>query len=523
MRIAAIDIGTNSVRSVIVDVPVGGPRVLLDDEKAYTRLGRGLLQTGLLSRESIDDTIEAMRRMLDIAEQFEVSHMRAVATAAVRDAENGSELIDLARERLGVEIEVISPEEEGRLAFLSAVESADLEGRSAVIDIGGGSVEVVRSTGREIEFITSLPLGAVLLSERYHTEDPMPRRDYRRLTKYVRGVLEEALGDDPDPVATLVGSGGTINAVAAMISASAGNNLPTLHGYETTRADVIHLLARLARSTAVERRAIKGLPEQRADIIVAGTLVIDELMRLLGANVLRVNTRGIREGVVVDTIARERGSSERPERMDAARAFGQRCHCDFKHAEHVRMLAMSLFDGVADPLGLPRSHAYLLEAAALVHDVGYLIGYERHHKHSYHLITYSELPGFSRRDLQIIAGIARYHRGALPKTRHEALLDLSADDRELVVRLGALLRIADGLDRSRAQRIASISVKAEPHRVVVHVEGRAPLDVEVHGACRKSDLFERAFGLRFDVEATELAAPASSDAATGAAQVGPGA
>jgi exopolyphosphatase/guanosine-5'-triphosphate,3'-diphosphate pyrophosphatase len=511
MRIAAIDIGTNSVRSTIVEVPVGGPRAMLDDEKAYTRLGRGLHQTGRLSQESMRDTIEALRRMLDIARQFEVSHIRVVATAAVRDAENADDLLELARTELGIEIEVISPEEEGRLAFLSAVESADLEGRSAVIDIGGGSVEIVRSTGREIEFISSLPLGAVVLSERYHTEDPMPKGDYRRLTKYVRGLLTEALGDEPDPVATLVGSGGTINAVAAMISATTGNSLPTLHGYEVTRADVIHLLARLSRSDAAERRTIKGLPEQRADIIVAGTVVVDELMRLLGANVLRINTRGIREGVVVDTIARERGTSQRPERMDAARAFGQRCHCDARHAEHVRTLTMALFEGVAEPLDLPRDRAYLLEAAALVHDVGYLIGYERHHKHSYHLITYSELPGFSRRDLQIIAGIARYHRGALPKTRHEALLDLPKADRDLVMRFGALLRIADGLDRSRSQRVIAVEVLPEAHRVLVRVHGSAPLDVEVHGACRKSDLFERVFGRRFDVEATEAGADEAVD------------
>ncbi len=208
MRIAAIDIGTNSVRCTIVEVPVGGSRKMLDDEKAYTRLGRGASATGRLSEDAIRETIDALGRMLRIASQYEVTHIRAVATAAVRDASNGDGFVAFVLEELGLEIEVISEEEEGRLAFLSAAEAVELAGRSAVLDIGGGSVEIVRATDQRIESIASMPLGAVVLSERYHALDPMPRGDYKRLVKHVRRTLTHVLADDPDRAGIVVNTRG---------------------------------------------------------------------------------------------------------------------------------------------------------------------------------------------------------------------------------------------------------------------------------------------------------------------------
>lgn len=499
MRIAAYDIGSNSVRCTIVDAPANGPRTTLDDEKAYTRLGAGLAESGRLSDRAIEDTVAALHRMQRIAEGFSPTDVRAVATAAVRSATNGGELVTRIREELGLEVEVVSPEEEGRLAFLSALEGVGLEGRSAVADLGGGSLEIVRATGAHVEHIVSLPLGAVVMTEQYHVEDPAPDKDLKRLRKHVRSTLADALGEEPPPVTTLVGSGGTANAIAALVAARRDPGLASLHGYAVRRAELIHLTAELARSTAPQRAAMKGMPPNRVDIILAGAVVVDEVMRALGANEIVLNARGMREGVVIDTIERERGASARSDRMQAVREFARRCNADEPHAEQVRVFSLALFDELADVMELDDDARSLLEAAALMHDVGYHVAYEDHHKHSHHLITHARLRGFSGRQLRLVAAIARYHRGALPKPSHEALLNLGEEDRALVAALGALLRLADGLDRTRGQRIERLDVAIDSASITVSIAGAGPLEVEIYGAQRKTDLLERVSGRQVDV------------------------
>jgi len=498
-RLAAIDIGSNSIRSVIVEVPDQGPHRLLDDEKEYTRLGAGVHGTGMLSQDAMDATYDALRRMLGIAEEMGVDQVRAVATAAMRKAANAPEFLLRLNNELDLDVEVISQIEEGRLAFLSATGAFDLQGRSAVMDIGGGSVEVIRSTGHEIEFITSMSIGAVVMSERFHREDPMSKEEFKRLRKHVRSILKHELGSDPDPVTSMVASGGTVNALAAIVASEENPSYSSLQGFELRREVLIHNLARLARSTAEERGQITGLPENRIDIIVAGAVVVSEVMRALNANALWVNTKGVREGIVIDTIDRMRGHERQLDRTEAFRAFGRRCNYDETHAEHVCMLSLSLFDQLQEPLNLDEETRPLLEAAALLHDVGYHIAYERHHKHSYHLISYSDLPGLGNRERLMVAAIARYHRGALPKSRHEGMADLDKKERKTVSHLGGILRLADGLDRTRSQRVSSVVVISEKDIVTVRVSGDGGLGVELHGATQKADLMERAFDVRVDV------------------------
>jgi exopolyphosphatase/guanosine-5'-triphosphate,3'-diphosphate pyrophosphatase len=235
------------------------------------------------------------------------------------------------------------------------------------------------------------------------------------------------------------------------------------------------------------------------DIIVAGAIVVSEVMRALGANVLWVNSKGVREGIVIDTIDRARGTERQLDRGEAIRAFGRRCEYDAAHAEQVCALSLSLFDQLSECLGLDPDQRPLLEAAALLHDVGYHIAYEKHHKHSYHLISYSDLAGFKNRELRMIAAIARYHRGALPKTRHEGMANLDKKDRRTVERLGGILKLADGLDRTRTQRVNVVDATREGDTVTVRATGENGLGVELHGAAQKADLMERAFDVRVDV------------------------
>lgn len=494
MRLAAIDIGSNSIRSTIVEVPVGGPRVVLDEERAFARLGAGLAQTGRLSDAAMEESVHALDMMLRIAREHEVTHVRAVATAAVRTAENGEAFVRRLADEIGLDVEVITGEQEGRLALLSAVESLALTGSVTVVDIGGGSVEIVRAIGREPTQVVSLPLGAVVLSDRFRTADPMPKAQYRRLGDHVREALAVGL-PEAQPPGTFVGSGGTVTTLAAMIAAERNAGLASIHGFAFGRDELSALRARLARTTAKERAAIKGMSDARVDLIVAGAVVLDEVMQHLGARSVIANARGMREGIIIDTVEREHGPAPDIDRMRSVREFGRQCRHDAAHAEQVCRLALQLFDGLRKPLGLAADDRPLLEAAAVLHDVGYHISYEQHHKHSYHLISHAMLPGFGASERRIIAAVARYHSGSLPKAKHEAMEGLDADDRRTVSRLGALLRVADGLDRSHGNRVSAVRAGIHKGRLTLMIEGRPPLDIELRAGERKSDLLARESGL----------------------------
>jgi exopolyphosphatase/guanosine-5'-triphosphate,3'-diphosphate pyrophosphatase len=493
VRLAAIDIGSNSVRSIIVDAPAGERFRVLDDEREQTRLGRGLATTGSLEPDAMDETVHTVERMVEIARSFNCETVRIVATAAVRAALNGPEFSDRIAEATGIPVDVISDEEEARLAWVSAAANFDLSGRAAVFDIGGGSLEIARASDGAIEWLTSLPLGVVVMTEKYRAADLVDDTDFKQMRRLVRRNLGQAFGPRPDPATVVVGSGGSVNAIAAMLSR--GERVgPSLQGFEIRRADLVHLLAELRRMNAEQRSRVPGMPPHRVDVIVAGTLVVSELMRVLGANVCRVNQKGLREGIVIDTLAKlGDGGHASLDRATAVEAFARRCGYERPHAERVRDLALSLFDQLGEVLGLAPDTRPLLDAAGILHDVGYHIAYEKHHKHSHHLIVHADIPGFSQRELALVAAIARYHTGGMPKRKHTALAQLSAQDIDTALDLAALLRMADGMDRTRSQRVSSVEACVTPRGTAITLHGAGDLTVELFGTRRKSDLFAQRF------------------------------
>lgn len=494
-RLQAIDIGTNSVRSIIVEFDDGEEFRIIDDEKAMTRLGNGLSATGLLAEEPMRRTIDALRAMLAIGQNLKVERVRAIATAALRMAENGPAFKDRLNRELGVEVEVISEEEEGRLVFLSAANNFPFTGRNACVDIGGGSVEVVTAVDAEVERIVSMPLGARVLSERFVDGDPITECGFKRMKKYVRSMLRDRVGESVEGIRTLVGSGGTVTSTAALVAAASGDKFNTLHALELTRVQIMRLLSDLSRSSADERRRMPGMPADRVDIMLAGVLALAETMKLTGAGSVLVNARGMREGIVIDMLRQADAESGTPDRMQSVRRFGERCRYDQDHAEQVATLALDLFDQLAGPLGLDPSTRELLEASALVHDVGYCIAYDRHHRHTYHLVAHAALPGFTNREIRRIASTARYHTKALPKASHEAWASLDDRDRRAVEPLAAILRLADALDRGRAGHVRSLRATLEGSSLMLYIDGDGDLHPEVFGVEQKKDLFERAFGI----------------------------
>jgi exopolyphosphatase/guanosine-5'-triphosphate,3'-diphosphate pyrophosphatase len=293
----------------------------------------------------------------------------------------------------------------------------------------------------------------------------------------------------------LYGSGGTFTALATMMMAAKGQSGLPIMGYHVAHAEVRHLLDRLRKMSLKERRNVSGLSPDRADIIVAGLAIIDRILHHFDVNLVQVHQRGVRDGLILTMIDQIWGESTAKvvDRDAALEQFAAQCGSDLRHERHVAFLARLLHNELAGPLGLDPSQAYLLEAAARLQDVGYLINYDKHHKHSFHLILNSRLPGFRPHELQLIANIARYHRGSRPKKRHANFRQLSPRDQECVRRLASLLRIAGGLDRSHTQQITSLTANVSDRDVAIQVASATMPEVDLWGARRRTRMFEKVF------------------------------
>lgn len=301
-RIQAIDIGTNSVRSIVAEVSTDGTYRVVDDTRETVRLGEGLEQTGSLGSQAMDRTAAALQAMRDSGRGFGAEVVRAIATEALRRASNSEEFLGRVRNELGIEIEVIAPEEEGRFVLLSAAANLDLSGSAAIVDIGGGSVEIVQAVDGEMKSIVSLHLGARILMERFVDSDPVSGAAFERLESHVHDTLHGCVPLFVGSVHVVVCSGGTATSVAAIVAASRGLHPDSLQGFEVERDEVARLLKTLTHSTANARREIPGMPPDRIDIILPGTLVLAEVLELFGASSVIANTRGIREGVLIDML-----------------------------------------------------------------------------------------------------------------------------------------------------------------------------------------------------------------------------
>jgi len=497
-RLAAIDIGTNSIRCICVEVDPQGRFVVVDDEKATVRLGENLGKNGLISPVAFARAIEAVSRMRKLIDGLKVSTVEAVATSAVRNAANGGELVEALSLQLGSEIRVISGQEEAELAAISALHNFDMDGkRFAVMDIGGGSVELVFAQGSHIEEYYSFDLGAVLMTDQFMSGDLVSEKDYNRFRRHVRDVLIKAFGKERMPVQCFIGSGGTITSLGGMSMHMRRQSFASVHGYEVLRSEVVHLLAMLRHRDVKSRRTVAGLNPDRADIIVAGLGVVDELMRFFRANLLLVNERGIREGLIIKCIKRMgllAESSVRRTWRESVLEFARSCQFDEGHSRHVAKLSLALFDGLAREHGLKKNERRLLEAAAMLHDIGYFISYNSHHKHSYHLIHHADLFGFTPRERELIAQIARYHRKSLPRKKHSGFVQLNERDQLVVGRLGGILRLADGLDRRRNGLVEIVDLQRSVSDYRIRLLGTEDISVEIFGGDSKKDMFEKYFG-----------------------------
>jgi len=497
-RLAAIDIGTNSIRCIVVEADKAGKFRVLDDEKATVRLGEGIVQDNAIAPAAWQRAMDALDRMKKIAEGYGIIAIEAVATSAVRRATNGQEFVKAVSDTVGLDISIISGEEEAELATLSAINNFDMTGTSyAMLDIGGGSAEVITAVGHHVEEVYSFELGSIVLTENFILTDPPSKGDCLKLRRHIRKTLKAKDIGGISKIQCLIGSGGTVNSIAAMVMAMRREEYGSGHGYEVSRAEIAHLLNILLSKDLKGRKAIPGLNVDRADIIIAGVMVVHELMGLSGANLLKINERGLREGLILKSLRKHKllPAANQPRTWrESVLEFARSCNFDEEHSLQVARLSLEVFDAVASHFGLTEKERRMLESAALLHDIGYLIGYSGHHKHTYHLVRHADLFGFTPREREIIANIARYHRKALPKKTHENFTQLSSWDKILVKRLGGILRLADGLDRSRNNVVSALKCSMSPAVFLANLVGESDVSVELFGGRVKGDLFEAAFG-----------------------------
>ena len=494
-RLAAIDIGSNSIRLVVACPLQGGQFRIIDEERRSTRLAHRLGTNGKLDGKSMQRTLDELQQFKKLVDSIEVSRLDTIATCAVREATNGPAFIKRVKDETGLDVRVISAEEEALYSFRSVQAAFDIsDSNVAIADIGGGSTEIVYASAGHVEKIYATKLGAVRLTERFSGTNGLFEDASGLVRKYAAEELKDTVTKRPFTPQVLYGTGGTFTALASMMIALRGEDSQMIWGYRLTRADVRHLLDRLSSMTIKSRRSIAGLSADRADIIIAGVAIVGEVMDRLKTNILRVHTGGVRDGLLLEMTDSLKLSRE-PE-IDSAKAvetFALSCGADLAHAKHVAYLSGQIYDELAKAKIVSGADRSLLTTAAIMQDVGYLINYKQHHKHTYQLIVNSQLPGFRRHDLELIANVARYHRGARPKKKHTNFRKLAKEDRLRVRQLAGILQVAGGLDRGHLQRVQSVKISAMDDKLLIEISSNGDPDLELWAARGRVALLERAF------------------------------
>lgn len=543
MKLAAIDIGSNSIHLVIVRAVQGQHLEIIDREKEMVRLGSGTLRQHLLSKETIDRAITTLARFKKMAEANRVDLIIATATSAVRESYNAYEFIENVRKEVGLDVQLLPGVEEARLIALAVSEVTDFNNRRGlIIDIGGGSTEFIITRGGEPDLLLSVRVGAVRLTEKFITTDPISDEERERLISSIRADLTRVVREIKHVGFNFViGTSGTIlNMVNAIVHSEAASGLEGATDFEpfsetVTLDQIKRINRRLARMTLRERGRVLGLEKGRADIIVAGGILLENMLAELGVGEITTCDWSLREGVILDYLqTRVRGvpinehvaeslagshgeekllvDAEDESLLDvrarSVLSLARRYDYDSLHSHHVARLATRIFDDTHDLHGMGETERKLLQYAAILHDLGYHIAHNNHHKHGLYLIKNSEMPGFTGSEIALMAALVRYHRGSMPKKasdarsrkEHEDYFGLERSQRAKLLRLAAILQIADGLDRSHSQLVTNVRCELSGAAVTILVACDAECELEMWSADRKAAWFSEAFRVSVKVE-----------------------
>lgn len=482
--IAAIDMGTNSFHMVVARIDAKLPAfTIIAREKDTVRLGDCETKTGCLKSEVMERAIATLRRFQGIAKTFNAEQIIAVATSAVREAPNGRDFLKQVADELDLYVSLISGQEEARRIYLGVLSGMEFNNQSQVIiDIGGGSTELILGDSAEPRCLTSTKIGAVRLTGEFVKTDPISREEFAYLQAYIRIALERPIDElraqfNGDETLRLIGTAGTIETLAAINAREKLGTVPSpLAGYQLSLKDLRDLVNRFRKLSYAERLAIPGMSDKRAEIILAGALILQEAMTLLGMEFLTVCDRSLREGVIVDWMLSHGLIENRLRYQGSIRQrsilhMAQKYQVNLEYSERTAEFALNLFDqtqGILHNWGTEERE--LLWAAAILHNCGLYVSHSAHHKHSYYLIRNGELLGYTETEIEIIANLARYHRKSSPKKKHENFMILPRKYRILVGNLHPFLRLAVALDRRQIGAVANLKCEVRPEVREFHLQ-----------------------------------------------------
>ncbi len=497
-RYAAIDIGSNSIRMEAAEVVPGQPARILASEREVTRLGESVFRTGAVSEEALKATASVLARMAALYRKLDVVGVRAVATSAIRDTRNQREFLARASEAAGAPVEIISGREEARLIQLGVESIWRQTGKRALIlDIGGGSAEIVASEDGRLRESFSKPLGAVRLHEMFLHDDPPSPRQLHQMHEYIRAKLDTAvrrLGHTRWDRA--IATSATASAVASAVARVPRSERDAIDRFRLSAAQVRKLYQKLAARTLAGRRRVTGIGPKRAEIIVPGLAVLMDFLSEFHLPAVYYSRAGVRDGIIADLAARNVGAQlsrlSRDQRLEVEN-MGRRYGVSLEHARKVANISNLLF-GALQPLhALRPGCGKMLEAAAYLHDVGHFVSDTGHHKHSYYVVANSDLAGFTERERLLIAGLCRYHRKTLPNPVHGPYQALTPEERRILMLMIPILRLADNLDRSREQRIRGVECRLRDGEVNLQVHSTGDIDLEQWAAERAGEAFRQIY------------------------------
>ncbi|MEM9507864.1 MAG: Ppx/GppA phosphatase family protein [Cyanobacteria bacterium P01_E01_bin.35] len=514
--IAAIDIGTNSIHMVIVQIEPSLPAFsVIAKEKDTVRLGDRHPLTGELTPEAIKRSLNTLKRCKELAVSLKAEQIIAVATSATREAPNGEDFLRQIESKLGIVVNLISGREEARRIYLGVLSGMDFnEKPHIIIDIGGGSTELILADIHEPRFLSSTKIGAVRLSKEFVTTDPISDIELKALRAYVRGMLERPVDEiwqnlQLNEVPNTIGTSGTIETIAEIHAKEELGTVPDpLNGYKIDYKDIEKIVKKLAKMTYKERLEVSGLAEKRAEIIVPGAVILLEAMSMLKLDSIVICERALREGMIVDWMLSHGLINSRLRYQNEVKnrnviKIAQKYHVDLNYAQRVAKFALSIFDQLQGKLhSWDIAERELLESAAILHNCGVYISHSAHHKHSYYLIRHAELLGFTELELELIANIARYHRRSKPKKKHEPYNQLPHKQYQLIVRqLSSILRLAVALDRRNKGAIARVNCQYDEHNRILNFQLQ-PIEIgddcslELWNLSYKREVFEEEFDVK---------------------------
>lgn len=506
-RIAAIDIGTNSFHAIIVDVYSDGSFRTIDKLKEMVQMAKGGMGKRL-SDGAFKRGLSALKNIKRLADSYECERILAYATSAIREAENGGEFIQRSIDEVGIKMLVIPGRVEAELIGLAVRHGVKLSNKPALMaDVGGGSVEFIIGNENEFFYTASKKIGVSRMTEVFKPSDPISEKDIQTLENH----YEEQLRDVAQAFAqhrsdTLIGSSGTMENIAQMIASRKNKSTEvTLNELEFTAEDFREFYNDFIKLSLKERKKVSGLETKRAGFINTGVVLVNYLIRTFGIKNIRISSQALREGIVIRHLKKEMiglpwtGAFADPRRRSVFELL-RKTDWHENHSRHVANLALTIFDALEKELELTENDRELLEYAAYLHDIGYYISHSKHHKHALYIIRHSDLKGFKEGEIEIIANVARYHRRSTPKKRHGEYWKLSTTTRKRIKKLSAILRVADGLDRSHYQNVKDLQVYSGENEIKINIRTEGEPYLEIWGAERKSQLLKDMTGKALKIE-----------------------